>query len=170
MHAQIAVVRLLPHRRCLPQPGGRHPAATAGEKAEEPRKKVLWVAVNIVHSDGRLWVEKNTDKRLFGALYGPPAAEVDSHDDGAVLQQTAQRLLSARGLSVDISGPAVLVRRVLTHRELLAQVFTVHADDVVTNDVGTWLDLHAEQLPVGLSTSAKAMLQTAGAPAQGRLL
>jgi len=140
------------------------------KKPKSPRKKVHWVAVNVVRSDGNLWVEKNTDKRLFGALYGPPAVEVDGHDDEQVLLSAAQQLVHQRGLAIDVKGPPTAVRRVLTHRELLVQVFTVHADDVVTAEVGTWLDLDAEKLPVGLSTSAKAMLQTASAPSQGRLL
>ncbi|MCP4503611.1 MAG: A/G-specific adenine glycosylase [Deltaproteobacteria bacterium] len=147
------------------------------KKKKAPRKKVHWVAVNIIFNDEKdnnlarvddklsktMWLERNSEKRLFGGLYGPMAQELS---DGEEPRAVALALLNKRKVYFDdegdLKGPT-LVGRVLTHRELYAQVFSLQSNltpHMELGEKGCWYT-SGDDAALGISAAAKAMLATA---------
>lgn len=116
-------------------------------------RTALKVACAIIVNGNYIWLEKNTQNKLFGGLYAPPNQRVDDENQ---LGDAISELLLSRGLeNASIHHTPIVVKRTLTHRDLTLFAFVV--THVHNEDRGTWI--HKNDLDsIGLSTAIRLLL------------
>ena len=113
------------------------------------KRTVLPVACALVHTTNSLWLERRDSERLFasqhsseqkqlfggvdlfGGLYEPPSCQVP---EGVKPESVIRAMLAVRGIRVSREtsfGPPIVIRRLLSHRELVLHGFPIrlHQED-----------------------------------------
>jgi adenine-specific DNA glycosylase len=116
-----------------------------------------------------VWLEQRARGGLFGGLWEPPSVAIDVDGDAS---RSWSSLLAERAIGAVVL-PCSVVRRTLTHRDLVFHVGVGTAAAASTStstsaSIGRWL-LRNELGDVGVSSSVMAVLEAAWPSPQPQL-
>jgi A/G-specific adenine glycosylase len=120
------------------------------KKSPKRARARMDVACVVVRDGARVWLERRSDRGLFGGMYEPPSRVIDGDD----VKQAWRALLAERGIPAPkrFSKP-IVVERTLTHRDL-----RFHVARVAYAGPGAWVESFDG---VGISSAVRAVLRSA---------
>ncbi|MEM7589038.1 MAG: A/G-specific adenine glycosylase [Myxococcota bacterium] len=116
----------------------------------------LQLACALIHTPNRLWLERRSNKGLFGGLYEPPSCPLGNKQSP---QQAVHGLLQQRNIPCNVKrlSVPVVVQRTLSHRNLVLHGVAVLLQRA-TPCGQHWIDPHQVQR-VGLSRAVQQLLR-----------